>query len=1162
MNGLTSMNIAGSPQRGGAYLAPLLRAADPAVHPVSARRSPPRVVWKRLFLLLWFFPFLTPYAQELPFTHYTTENEINPLPSSGITSIHQDSLGYIWIAAYGVGLVRYDGDVLQQFGYDDSLKASSIWGIAEDGNGRLWVGSENGLFVSEKPLPEYAGSGEVRFASHIGAVSLHDSPIRGQSDLVRDSRGWIWYAPREDYLVRYRIKGPDPVIADTIPLPPGRGGNSEQVVNMAGRRDGSVWVSLTGGRMMVIEGEEVSYSLLENLPCSASQTLFETPAGALWGGCRDGTLWRSATNGDSRQFTTLGATYPGMVTSMLEDASGKIWVAGLGGGLRMLQADGTPLAAYTRKQGLLDENIWDLMQDREGSYWIAQNSGLSKLRMDYEAFNHYTGASHAGEPPALPALDVDSALPLFTVFPSARGDSLTLMVAGTPGGAALIRNDGVIEHLTTDQGLSSNLVLDLCRGGEGEVWIGTRNGANRLTFGKAAPALPGASQTRTLSLFGHKAHLASFDIGHVTSCQALTVPAATDDLQARTGVCFAGTASLHCLIENNWYAFGRAAGLPDDDLWTTTTDEHGYIYVGSRNEGIFRSTLPFADVLLKAIPERASPRSSIRKVNTPVFESLKDRMGGGNLDGFSSSVWVDQVLWAVGDGIIALEGSPFSITTRFNRDNGFDANPESMAFSHRTKTLWVGTAQGLVEIDPAARTMLRWVTKQDGLVGNVVWGPGAVAIAADGTVYFATSTGLSLYRPHLDRKNAYPPEPRLRRVRFSEDQSGHNELYIEYAALSFANEKKVRYKTRLQGFDKDWSPEKTATSTRYTNLGAFLTPRTYTFEVLAANEDGLWSEKPLAYAVSVQPAWWLRWWALLAYLLIAGAGILVVDRVQRRRLIHREREASRLRENELRAETAEAWANYLQAENMRQTQELEQARQLQLSMLPERVPILPTVDIAAYMKTATEVGGDYYDFYLAPDGTLTLTIGDATGHGLLAGTMVTAMKSLWNAYAQEPDLEQMLRKSDRALKRMRLPKLYMALALARLRMPVLELVGAGMPPALCYRAATREMEIIPLKGMPLGGPGELPYLKSSMTLSAGDTVLLMSDGFPEMRDASGKMLGYEHAMDIFFDMADQSAEEIIGRLEEKVSAWCNGQQPADDVTFLVLKVRGAAHNTR
>jgi len=306
--------------------------------------------------------------------------------------------------------------------------------------------------------------------------------------------------------------------------------------------------------------------------------------------------------------------------------------------------------------------------------------------------------------------------------------------------------------------------------------------------------------------------------------------------------------------------------------------------------------------------------------------------------------------------------------------------------------------------------------------------------------------------------------------------------------------------------------------------------------------------------VVILPPWWRTWWAYLSYGLLLVTTLFAVDRLQRRRLIRREREKSLLREKELRADAAEAMANYLQSENLRQTQELDAARELQLSMLPEAMPEHPTVELAAFMETATEVGGDYYDFNLAADGTLTLAIGDATGHGMKAGTMVTATKSLWHAFSGEPDLVVVLQKSSLALKQMGLPKLYMALALVRLRDHTLELAGAGMPPALVYRAETEQVETIPLKGVPLGGPA-FSYSKTCVALSAGDTVMLMSDGFPELFNAEGEMLGYERAVTVFEEVASRSPEEIITHFTETGETWANGRAQDDDVTFVVMKMK-------
>ena len=102
-------------------------------------------------------------------------------------------------------------------------------------------------------------------------------------------------------------------------------------------------------------------------------------------------------------------------------------------------------------------------------------------------------------------------------------------------------------------------------------------------------------------------------------------------------------------------------------------------------------------------------------------------------------------------------------------------------------------------------------------------------------------------------------------------------------------------------------------------------------------------------------------------------------------------------EQERKVKEEELSRKLLEADNQRKTKELEEARNLQLSMLPKSVPEVPDLEIAVYMKTASEVGGDYYDFKYDRNGTLIIAIGDATGHGMKAGTMVATIKGIFTA---------------------------------------------------------------------------------------------------------------------------------------------------------------------
>jgi len=245
----------------------------------------------------------------------------------------------------------------------------------------------------------------------------------------------------------------------------------------------------------------------------------------------------------------------------------------------------------------------------------------------------------------------------------------------------------------------------------------------------------------------------------------------------------------------------------------------------------------------------------------------------------------------------------------------------------------------------------------------------------------------------------------------------------------------------------------------------------------------------------------------------------------------------------------------LEAENARQTKELEEARQLQLSMLPKELPQLPHLEIAVFMKTATEVGGDYYDFKQHDDGTLTVVIGDATGHGMQAGTMVSATKSLFHALADEPAPDQFLKKGNNALNAMGLKKIYMALTIAKFRDYHMRVAAAGMPFPLIYRSTTGRVEEVALKGMPLGGFPNFPYEEKKVLLDKGDTVLFMSDGFEEMFNPQDEMLGVEQVILLFEETAANSPEKIIDDLKKAGEVWADGRNQEDDVTFVVIKMK-------
>lgn len=268
--------------------------------------------------------------------------------------------------------------------------------------------------------------------------------------------------------------------------------------------------------------------------------------------------------------------------------------------------------------------------------------------------------------------------------------------------------------------------------------------------------------------------------------------------------------------------------------------------------------------------------------------------------------------------------------------------------------------------------------------------------------------------------------------------------------------------------------------------------------------------------------------------------------------IFADRAASELRrlriENQLKQRSEE-----LQKEYKRKSAELASAREMQLNMLPQAFPYCPNYQFSFSMKAASEVGGDYYDYQMTDDEILTFGIGDATGHGLQAGVMVTAIKLLFSEHAAKTDIVEFLKRASNSISLMDFRKIYMAFAIGRLTDYTLELAGAGMPPALIYRAETHTLEQIPLKGLPLGSRTSFPYKKVKTHINPNDVVILMTDGLPELFNKKGDMLGYERVSELIMEVVHKKPGEIIEHLHAASAAWLNGSSQDDDMTFFVFK---------
>jgi serine phosphatase RsbU (regulator of sigma subunit) len=201
------------------------------------------------------------------------------------------------------------------------------------------------------------------------------------------------------------------------------------------------------------------------------------------------------------------------------------------------------------------------------------------------------------------------------------------------------------------------------------------------------------------------------------------------------------------------------------------------------------------------------------------------------------------------------------------------------------------------------------------------------------------------------------------------------------------------------------------------------------------------------------------------------------------------------------------------------------------------------------------VGGDYYDFHVGLDGTFTAVIGDATGHGMRAGTMVTSSKSLFSSYAENDDLINTFHEMTRCIKNMHLDNLSMCLSMIKIKNNVLRMSSAGMPPIYIYKKSTSSVEEYLFEGMPLGTMRNFPYEVRETSLDSEDVILLMTDGYPELVNDKNEMIGFKRTKHMFEECGLKNPEEIINILKNSGSDWVNDKDPDDDVTFVVIKVK-------
>jgi serine phosphatase RsbU (regulator of sigma subunit) len=250
---------------------------------------------------------------------------------------------------------------------------------------------------------------------------------------------------------------------------------------------------------------------------------------------------------------------------------------------------------------------------------------------------------------------------------------------------------------------------------------------------------------------------------------------------------------------------------------------------------------------------------------------------------------------------------------------------------------------------------------------------------------------------------------------------------------------------------------------------------------------------------------------------------------------------------------------HLQALNDHLQQELELARDIQQGLLPPPRPDWNGFEVVCHSSPAYEVGGDFYAYRALDEGRFTLAVGDISGKGLAAALlMATTLAYFDTTLAGASSPGDLLAKLDETLyQHTQTTNQNCALCYVEINGLTLRAANAGgIPPYI--RRAKGGVEWLDVKGMPLGlGYGaESGYQPHTATLAPGDLVVMTSDGVVEAHVTTDALFSFERLEQAVAEGPTGSAEAMLEYLQGQVAAFIGPAEPHDDITIVVLQVKG------
>ncbi|MHB1043153.1 MAG: SpoIIE family protein phosphatase [Eubacteriales bacterium] len=241
--------------------------------------------------------------------------------------------------------------------------------------------------------------------------------------------------------------------------------------------------------------------------------------------------------------------------------------------------------------------------------------------------------------------------------------------------------------------------------------------------------------------------------------------------------------------------------------------------------------------------------------------------------------------------------------------------------------------------------------------------------------------------------------------------------------------------------------------------------------------------------------------------------------------------------------------------------ELELARLVQQSFLPEKPPELPGWMMRAWASPAKEVGGDLYDFIPLGEGKIGIAVGDVSGKSVPAALMMAVSISILHTAAKgHPSPGQALMRLNQLLKRMMPPRMFLTMTYAVLdiREQRCQIANAGGPTPLLIKPLTGTANYLDITGFPLGVFPEIEYGEIDVYLNPSEMLLFYSDGLVEATDQQGDFFGFPRLEELVRS-APQELDLLIDQLLREVEAFTGGSAQYDDITLVAIQRKIAGY---